>query len=188
MMREGAVDMRRLSITIGSFMLIVSCMLTSCSFREIAMFRNERHNGDIIVELFSAIEKRDEKAIRDLFSKSAIHSDGEFDARIDELFDFVQGELVSYDDWGGPGEDAEKNAEYTWLSKQYSYDVVTTEGKYRLAIKEYTMDTANPDNVGIYSLYIINAEDDPYTEYAYGGDAQWTIGIHFNVVSNILSE
>lgn len=172
----------------GILILAVCCTITSCTSGGIAMFYRVKQNKEIIVKLFSAIESQDKELIYDLFSKNAINSDCEFDNKIDELIDFVSGELVTYDDWGGPGEDAEHNAEYTLVSKQYSYDVATTEGKYRLAIKEYTIDTANPDNIGICSLYVIKAEDDPYTEYAYGGDGNWTIGIHFNVVGNIANE
>lgn len=152
------------------------------------MFHNNKQNEEIIVGVFSAIKEQDKEAIRGLFSKKAINSDCDFDKKVDELFDFIQGELVTYDDWGGPGEDAEYNAEYTWLSKQHSYDVITTEQKHRLAIKEYTIDSANPDNIGIYSLYVIKTEDDPYAEYAYGGDGKWEPGIHLNVFFDETSE
>lgn len=173
--------MKRISIIICTFLIVLSILLTSCSSGVFSIFDSEK---DIIVELFSALEQQDKDAVYDMFSKNTINSDSEFDKKIDELFDFIEGDLVSYDDWGGPGEDLEFNDEYKLLSRVHSFDVTTTKQKYRIAIKEYVTDTADPDNVGICSLYIIKAEDDPNVDYSYGGDSSWTPGIHFNVVWN----
>lgn len=142
----------------------------------------------IIEKVFAAIEAEDEEALKELFSENTVTADPDFDEKIHQLIEFIDGELVQYDDWGGPGEDAEYNAEHTWLSKQHLFDVVTTEQEYRFAIKEYTIDSANPDNVGIYSLYVIQTEDDSYIEYAYGGDGKWTSGIHFNLIFDEVGE
>ena len=171
--------MKRLNIITCSVALIFSILLTSCSSGN---FSKTNKNKEIITELFSAIEQQDKDAVYDMFSKNTIDSDNEFELKIDELFDFIEGELVSYDDGGGPSEETEFNDEYKWLSRIHSFDVITTKQKYRIAIKEYVIDTADPDNVGICSFYIIKADDDPNVEYSYGGDRTWTPGIHFNVV------
>ena len=52
---------------------------------------------------------------------------------------------------------------------------------YRIAIQSFTVDTANPNNVGIWSLYIIKAEDDEDPYSAYRGDGKYTPGIHINI-------
>ena len=100
---------------------------------------------------------------------------------MDCLFDYYRGEFVSYDDWGGPG--VEQSVDNGRKKKEmYStYDIKTSEQMYRIAIQSFTVDTANPNNVGIWSLYIIKAEDDEDPYSAYRGDGKYTPGIHINI-------
>ena len=67
-------------------------------------------------------------------------------------------------------------------SYDMTYDFNTNICKYRLAIKWCAQDTSNADNVGIWSLYIIRAEDDITPNHAYWGDCLWTNGINIGKV------
>lgn len=142
------------------------------SDREVA---NERFE-----QILDTISNQDEKALKKLFSQKAITDTDVFDKSVIKLFDFFQGKVVEYDDRGALGVDGGKNDDGTgrnWKSMQSTYDVETSEGEYRFAIKEYTMDTADRDNIGIYSLYIIKAEDSDL-EFAYWGGGKWVPGIN----------
>ena len=177
--------MRKMKLNLAVFVLMISLLLTSCSMGRLNMFdyivhEYNKYNGGVITQLLSAINDGDKETVRDMFAANAIKEDPEFDDKIDQLFDFVEGTLVSYDDWAGPGESGEFNSGYEQRSLQYTYDVVTSKQNYRFAIKEYTVDTSDKNNIGIYSLYVIKFEDDPYPEYAYWGDGNWTPGINFN--------
>lgn len=154
----------------------MSVLLTSCSFVD------QMSPKSIIEQVFSAIEEEDEDALRALFAVNVVSADPEFDAKITELIEFVDGDLVSYDDWGGGGEEASFGEEGTRRYSNYSFDVETTETSYRFAIRTCTVDSEDANNLGIHSLYVIRQEDDPYPEYAYGGDGKDTPGIHFNAV------
>lgn len=66
-----------------------------------------------------------------------------------------------------------------------TYDVETTQDKYRFAMEYMLLDTADADNVGIRSLYIIRLADDTDPQFAYRGDEKYTPGININKKSRI---
>ncbi|MCO7136717.1 DUF5104 domain-containing protein [[Clostridium] leptum] len=136
---------------------------------------------DTLEKLLSAIENKDEAGLKELFSQKAIAEDPDLDESILRLFDFFQGEILSYDDWGGPFSGMSRNGDgnsYKYLES--TCDVETSKQNYRFAVQQFTIDTANPDNIGISSLYVILFEDTD-EQYAYLGDGEWTPGI--NVVT-----
>jgi hypothetical protein len=129
-------------------------------------------------KILEAIQQKDQDALKTMFSKKAISEADNFDESIDSLFNFFQGDFISYKAWA-TGADQDKDHGHTCKSLQSAYDVETSTQRYRIAIKDFTVDTANKDNVGIYSLYIIKMEDTS-EEVAYRGDGKWTPGINFN--------
>ena len=138
-----------------------------------------------IKKVFAAVEAKDEETLKSLFSENTVAADPEFDTKVHELIEFIDGALVSYnedDSIAGRGEEREKNEDGYSIMYIYSYDVETTQQSYRIAITEYVTDTIDPGNLGISSFYIIKSEDDPnYPQYRYGGDGSQEPGIHFNV-------
>ena len=51
------------------------------------------------------------------------------------------------------------------------YTVTTDKEKYKFFVIDYTKDTINPDNAGLYTLRVIKAEDE-YTQFAPWQDMQ----------------
>ena len=130
-------------------------------------------------KILDAIQNRNAGDLKKLFSNKSINETNDFDSSMDALFKFFKGKVTSYNDWSGPQVSQGKNDDGTgrnWKSLQSTYDVKTNEGQYRFAIKEYTLDTAVPDNIGICSLYIIKFEDSDQ-KLAYWGDGKWRSGI-----------
>lgn len=164
------------------YALLASIVLlfTSCSMGEMHMITNDTQiANNSFEEIIDAIQSKNENAFKGLFSKKAITEDENFDESVLALIDFFEGKIISYNDWGGPQSSQGKNDDGTgrnWKRLRSTYDVETSEQKYRFAIEEFTVDTADPDNVGIRSMYIIKAEDSDL-EFAYWGDGKWTPGI-----------
>ena len=52
--------------------------------------------------------------------------------------------------------------------------------QHRFAMEFMLQDTADADNVGIRSLYVIRLADDPNPQRAYRGDGENTPGININ--------
>jgi hypothetical protein len=139
--------------------------------------------------VLEAIKNKDSDALKAMFSKNAIVRAENFDQNITDLFGYYQGDFVSYNDWGGPGAQGGINEDGSgrdWKLLESTYDVKTTSGEYRFAIYEFVQDTADPDNVGVWSVYVIKMEDDSYPEYAYWGDGKETPGINVGLKNFVL--
>lgn len=134
-----------------------------------------------LAEVLTAVQNQDKDALGALFSANSLKSVEMFDAQMDELFTYFQGEPEAYNDWGGPVVETAREGFQVREVMESNYDVKTTKGAYRIAIRTVTKDSRASDNVGIQSLYIIKLEDDPYPQYAYWGDGEFTPGINIGV-------
>ncbi len=177
--------MKRKPVLIISISLMFTLLLCSCSSGGQSMFTSDRELANSKMEkVLEALGNRDRDALVSLFSDKAIAEAEDFEQSVTELLEFYQGEFVSYHGRHGASTREGNNADGTGRRYKYlnsSYDIETSEGIYRFAIRDYILDTADPDNVGIWSLYIIKMEDsDP--NFAYWGDDRDTPGINFNKV------
>lgn len=152
-------------------------------------YSDERSHANAQMDkVLEAIKNKDKIAFKALFSPKAIAKTEDFDQSIIDLFDYFQGDFVSYNDWGGPATFRGINDDGTgrnWKSIESSYDVETSKQRYRFAIQDFIQDTADTDNVGIHSLYIIKTEDDTDINFAYWGDGKDTPGIHIGVKNTL---
>ena len=115
-----------------------------------------------------------------MFSKQALSDATAFDENLRLLFDYVQGSVGSWNSTGAFDENGETNGDGTGNQKkevQSAYVFTTSEQEYHVAIYEYTIDTANPDNVGVYSFCIISAKDYQDSKFAYWGNGKAGINI-----------
>lgn len=168
-----------LLLIIGLILILASGSLCGCSMRKsFLMMDDESIANKQFEKLIDAIQTQDINTLKSLFSKNALKEAENLDESIRHLFDYLQGELVSYNNWGGPGVKAEM--EYGDYQEVYdaTYDFETAQDKYRLWMEIITVDTTDADNVGIRSLYIIRFEDDTRTDFAYRGDGEHTPGIN----------
>lgn len=179
--------MRRIVLAI-LIVPIITLILTSCSLGGSEMFRgifddDQKISNDRMEKILLVLQEKDEDALRKMFSKNAITQAENFDGSIIELFDFFKGEFESYNDWSGPIVEEGRNDDGTgrnWKSTESTFDVITSEQKYRFAIKVFTKDTTEIDNIGIYSMYVIKMED-TNEEFAYWGDNKWSPGINIGI-------
>ena len=140
-----------------SMTLLSSCMSGGSMFINI---NNDTKKADTRMEnILEAIKDEDKDAIKQMFSKQAFNEIEDFDAKIDCLFDIVQGEPESWKSVGDPVK-YEKN-DYGHKTKKLCawYDVETDKGAYVIMFWDRTVDTDNPDNVGLFILNAVTAED-----------------------------
>lgn len=139
-------------------------------------------------KILEALKNKDKEALKALFSLNAIAQTEKFDQNIIDLFDYFQGDFVSYNDWSAVNLDGGINDDGTgrnWKVLYSTYDVETSKQKLRFAIQDYVQDTADANNIGIHSLYIIKMEDDTDPNFAYRGDDKYTPGINIGI-KNVL--
>ena len=169
---------RLLSLT-ALIRLLTSCSIGNSNMRKMFFARNNNQIANEQLEaLLEAIQSKNAQAVKELFSDNAWAESGNMEKSILVLFDYFQGELVSYKSWAGPSVHATKNHGEYWKSYDCTYDFETTQDKYRLAMEIITVDTTDADNIGIRSLYIIRFEDDTDQNCAYRGDGEHTPGIN----------
>lgn len=163
--------------------LITGAILCSCSLGGNAVMtdNDQRIANEKFEEILEVIQSENKERLRTLFSKESLKEAKAFDASVNELFDYFNGKVKLYDDWGGPFVETIQEDDCILQMMESTYDVETTECEYRFAIRYIIRDTTNINNVGIQSLYIIKLEDDSNPQYAYWGDGKNTPGININI-------
>jgi hypothetical protein len=125
----------------------------------------DKDNSDEIAkarleEVINALESRDKDALKAVFSKNALDSANDFDISVDDLFDFFQGEVDSWEKSSGPT--VFESNDYGHKTKEVSsyYYVNIDKQKYFFLLRDYPVDTDHPNNVGLYMLLVVKAEDE----------------------------
>ena len=138
--------------------------------------------AEIIQAVLNAAQEKDTNKLTSLFAKSTLSKLVSFDKQCDDLFRYFTGEVASIDDWGGPFVETEKEDGFIFQVMESTFDVQTSEIKYRCAMKFITQ--GNSEDIGVISLYVIKA-DDTSLEGAYWGDGDFIPGIHIGVSNGI---
>ncbi len=139
--------------------------------------KSDAQQADAVLErLVEAITNEDEQTIQSLFAENVHLSADDFDDKVAALFDFFEGNLVSFKRYG-PGSDMQKEGDFHKKEIFASYDIFTDSSVYRLAIRFCTADSQNADNIGVTSIYITEL-DDTATKQAYWGGEKWIPGVN----------
>jgi len=170
----------------SSILLLLLFIFLLCSCGEgsgkMIKFDDSNKKADARMEqVIEVIKNKDRNAFREMFSKRALSDSVDFYEKLDALFDYIQGDILSWERTGTYGGTDEKNVDGTGNRKketQSIYVFITDEQEYEIAIYEFTIDTANSDNVGVYSICVINKNDkqNPEIRYWGNGDAGINIG------------
>ena len=132
---------------------------TSCAAlpKFIPEFDNE-NKDQLLDQVLSAIQNEDRGYLKSLFSKKALSEVDDFDSGVQRLFDFFDGDVISYE-FHAEGISDKKNDGIRTTKKRWWYTVNTNTGEYLFFFLEYPRDEENPDNVGLYMLQVIKLED-----------------------------
>lgn len=166
------------------FLLLVSILLLCSCEKGVGRVINDDSDKKAdarMEEVFEAIKNNSGDDVKAMFSKQALSDADDFDENLDALFSYIQGDVQSWENTGTYGGSDEKNADGKGNRKketESTYVLITSEQEYEIAIYEFTIDTANSDNVGVYSICIVNKNDkqDPDVRYWGSGDAGIIIG------------
>ena len=162
--------------------LLCALLLNSCSFAQNVRWIQESENilNQTMEKMLNAVQNEDKKAFLELFSKNVCEDCEEIEEKAEELFVFFEGDIVEFG-----------NSSYVWDEcvfedgkrrkvSEGTYWIQTSEKNYYIAFHECIVDTFNKDNVGVISIYIIEA--DKWTEdYIYRGDGEWKTGINIDM-------
>ena len=140
---------------LGFSLLTLVCMivLTSCTFGGRGMFY---HDGPIradkrMEQVISAISDKDMEALKSLFSKKALEEASSIDKEIDDLLNFIQGDIDSWERDGFSSDNRNRHDKKTEMLRSH-YKIVTGEEEYYFFIVDYNKDTINSYNEGVYTI------------------------------------
>ena len=135
-----------------------------------------------VIELLDVLEHDNTEGLREMFAKNAIATIKTLDDDMKEVFQYYSGKLVSFTNPCGAADESYSSENgHTKVEKYWTYDVTTSECKYRMTFYEVAEDTKIPENIGIWSISIIKMVDDTDPEYAYWGDGNFTPGINIGI-------
>lgn len=120
---------------------------------------DQKVSDDILEKIIEGINNKDEDAIKELFSEYAIENSESFDADVQSMFDFIDGNIVSYEESSPAGsfESSDRNYKIKKISSYYY--VSTATDKYFFQIDNYSKNTLEPEKQGVKCLIIVKAED-----------------------------
>jgi len=123
-----------------------------------------------IEQILEVLANNNKDGLKAMFSEQALSEAKDFDGQKDYLFDFFQGAVESWERTGLTApmyiENGKKAVELiSW------YTVTTDKETFRFFVIDYSVDTFNPDNVGLYTLRVIKKTDEE-TQFTYWQDME----------------
>ena len=151
---------KKITILILLVSIIVG-VLTSCTLGGDTLMGNEDKAADARFEqVVEGLKNKDKDVLKAMFSKQALTEAIDFESRIDNLFESIQGSIESWERTGLSGSDSTRDGKTSTMVRSH-YKLVTDKEEYYFFIVEYTKDASNPDNIGVYMLQVAKYADMP---------------------------
>lgn len=148
--------MKKLILTIICFGC--SLFLTACGFpiKETGAWildpgqqRKELRASQIV----TALKEQDCDALHGLFSSKVVHKVTELDQEIRSMFTYIQGTITSWEVEAGSSSRYSDQGKQTWMLR-YNIRIYTDQDAYGIFVFDYTIDTFDPENEGLYQLEV----------------------------------
>ena len=139
--------------------LLLPMSLASCFGKGHLPVSDSHIVDDRMEQLKTALNNRDKEQLKGMFSKQALSEAERFDENLEALFGLVDEEIVSWEKPTGPTTFENINHGHKTKKIQALYKINTSDQEYAVFILENAVDTDNPDNVGLYALRVVRAED-----------------------------
>ena len=157
--------------------IVMALLLSSCAAIGNKYILPEDTNSianATIEEMIGFIKNRDAIALRAMFSLNTQRSSPYFGDDLTELIEFIEGDVISVSDAIDSGMSSERRYDYGKIivTIQPCFTIITEKSKYYLAFFQCLKDNNDSDNIGITTLFVINA-DDWDRDYVYRGDGSF---------------
>ena len=169
--------------------MVLTIMLSACTVnpQQLLGFKgSDKIANDTCTQIIEAIKQQNTVELKTLFSPIVQNNNDTLEQDIDELLNFVQGDITSFSQTGILPEYTKNNGEQTRTIKS-SFHIETNTNTYCIAIKECAVDTMNAQNIGIISLYIIDAAV-WNSDYVYYGGGEWEQGVNIQTAAPIYED
>ena len=162
------------------FFLIALLLLSCLGCKE--SLSNGQVADQTVAQVLQFVAAQDSSGLLQFFAPNVQTATPELRDQITAFFTFLQGPVVSV----SPAEDSGVGGISTVQNQKVHREIdsafclTTNQKTYYIAMLECVRDDADMGNVGLLSLYVIDAEN-WNRDYVYRGDGRWTPGI--NVVN-----
>ena len=117
---------------------------------------------DMALEIYEGLKNKDKDRIKSVFSENQLMNHSrKIDRKIDEIYEFIDGEIVEYKEITGSCGSGERRY-YEWIYRYfdgYIIGIKTDTGReYTIDYGGYLVDKNDSDNIGI-SYFVIWEED-----------------------------
>ncbi len=146
-------------LLIALIILLISCEVrTNMNSKKFEDIDNKL--ADLCIDnLCSKIKKKDRIAVKKIFSKKACFNAEDIEIQIEELFKFINGEILSWKREEPPIVEDYTDAGKEVKLEMFWFSLKTTEEVYEVFLSYYPVEDNNCDNKGIYSFLIIKECD-----------------------------
>ncbi len=93
-------------------------------------------------------------AVKKIFSEKACSESDNIEVCIDELFEFIKGEVLSWKIEESPIVEDYAEAGKKSKREMFWFSLKTTEEVFSVFLSYYPIEDINPDNKGVYSMLI----------------------------------
>ena len=164
-------------------LMAVLFFLSACSLEEMESMKKFYTEDSVLVketyvQLLDVLSRRDHEQLKGMLSPK-VRQNPDLDQKIEDLFDYIEGDILPFDEETQIFPNTGKHVDHGKRSKiiRTSMNFETNEQKYIIFLQEYVVDTIEPDNEGIESIYIAYAKNYTYGEIYQSGGA-WNTGIN----------
>lgn len=138
-------------LIVGSMLFSSSCMINFSYFYD--------HDQKLANSLVDALKQKDKNSVRKLFSQNAISDAKDFEGQLDDLFEYVSGEINSVTE---PHSSESASAHYGHVVRKLygTFRISTNNTTYTVDYCKCIKDTDDRKNVGLVSLRVYPTEDE----------------------------
>ena len=143
------------------FVLLMVIILTGCSASNKINSEEYKSPGDLAkerqAEIMECFINKDAETIKSFFSEYVIETYPDIDTQIDKAFNFLDGEIISYDE---PFSSASGSKD----RKAYGADtrnIITDKGtEYKISFKGWLTNSKETNKVGVICIKVIDMTDE----------------------------
>ena len=154
-----------------SMLLLCGCSNREYGAREMEYVDIKEYSRIQAEEIIECVVRKDKEGLKSVFSKH-ISETHNLDKEIDEFFEFIDGEIVSYDTpEGSMGGGRKRDGEYVERTTggQIENIITSTGNKYMISFMTYYICEENKDKEGVSVLGVVDANsykgEIPYQTY-----------------------
>ena len=150
----------------STFLCLIFLSLSGCVCTNGDYLTNEQITEQVSNELMEALVNKDLRAVKALLCPYFQETHSELDEEIRGIFDFMDGDIVSYDEPEGTISGGGSAIDEEWVEKYAMPEIInikTNSGrKYTIRYMYYVINKENPELLGIAYINVVlnNDKDD----------------------------